>query len=284
MEEDHRSRLDDTEVLPPKRTSFRLPLLVLFCVGVLVTFAFWVSRRPIPYAPEYGGISRTQQPGLSVDEALKQASEKIEREKRTTKTKAPSGETPAAFEAPEKREIEPTLPPVTPPATGAPLAENEEEGSCPVGMVVVETSDSSFCIDKFEYPGEGEIPRTQVSWQEASDVCEKDGKRLCSGKEWQSGCRGQTKQLFPYGGRYRRGQCNTSLGPPKKVAAAGTFSKCVSPVGALDMAGNVSEWVAPGGFTKGGSAKDGTDGRCPSKEVRYRKRFNDVGFRCCRDR
>jgi formylglycine-generating enzyme required for sulfatase activity len=68
------------------------------------------------------------------------------------------------------------------------------------------------------------------------------------------------------------------------IAKAGSFPRCHSASGVFDLAGNVAEWIDDGTII-GGSAIDGSDGRCgaPVRRVAEGARFADVGYRCCGD-
>ncbi|MEW5946680.1 MAG: SUMF1/EgtB/PvdO family nonheme iron enzyme, partial [bacterium] len=89
--------------------------------------------------------------------------------------------------------------------------------ACPEGMVNV---DGKMCIDRYEYPNaEGEYPLVNVSWQDARDICESHGKRLCASSEWIYACRSGKDYRYPYGNRFEK-VCNTSHSydgtPPEK--------------------------------------------------------------------
>ena len=156
--------------------------------------------------------------------------------------------------------------------------------ACASDMALVEYLDTRVCMDRYEFPGYGRVPKTEVTHDAAAALCTGLGKRLCSEKEWAAGCRGESKWgTYPYGAAYRPDICNTSIGPPREVAKAGAYAGCVSASGIVDMSGNVAEWIAGGKYTKGGSARDGDEGRCSTKERRGRNAFSDVGFRCCAD-
>ena len=54
------------------------------------------------------------------------------------------------------------------------------------GMVRVD----NFYIDVFEYPNRlGALPRVDVTWAEARDLCGEQGKRLCAEAEWERAAR-----------------------------------------------------------------------------------------------
>ncbi|MEE2828324.1 MAG: SUMF1/EgtB/PvdO family nonheme iron enzyme [Myxococcota bacterium] len=110
----------------------------------------------------------------------------------------------------------------------------------------------SFCIDRYEYPNRlGELPRVNVSWNEAQKLCAERSRRLCSSDEWERACRSSESWTWSYGPRFDPKRCNTPLqgadGPgqsPIPLAPSGSFAGCRSPEGVYDLNGNVSEWVA----------------------------------------
>jgi hypothetical protein len=171
--------------------------------------------------------------------------------------------------------------------TAAPVASVTQAdagvGLCPPGMVPVTLGAVPFCLDAHEWPGRGQLPRTGVNLTEAERSCTERGGRLCTAAEWEEGCRGRAAASWPYGNAYRPGVCNTNPGAGDgTIAAAGSLPGCTSAAGAFDMSGNVAEWVA-GGQIKGGSAIDGSDGRCstPPRRSPAAEAASDVGFRCC---
>ena len=84
----------------------------------------------------------------------------------------------------------------------------------------------------------GVAPSAHISWFQAQQACKASRKRLPSSAEWQAAAAGT---LDP-GPDNNATDCNTAstLTP----APAGSRDDCVSLVGAFDMAGNLSEWVA----------------------------------------
>jgi hypothetical protein len=120
---------------------------------------------------------------------------------------------------------------------------------CPPDMVLADVppgkADRPFfkvCIDKYEYPNrEGSVPRVSVSFADAQKFCEKSGKRLCTVEEWQWACSGLEAYLFPYGKVLEKDNCNTDGG--RAVEPSGNRNKCIGKFGAIDMTGNVFEWV-----------------------------------------
>jgi formylglycine-generating enzyme required for sulfatase activity len=162
-----------------------------------------------------------------------------------------------------------------------------------------------------------------VDWCDAKAFCKWVNADLCTGvtngsfvgsgfvvDQWGGACSAKALQ-YPYGATAvaracnvglseAAGECYTLLGQVHCApTTVGTFSQCTSPSGAVDMIGNVAEWVGEC------SASDGSDGgpdstRCqhrggsfdgsvddenetcygsPADAVSFRDR--GLGFRCC---
>jgi hypothetical protein len=120
---------------------------------------------------------------------------------------------------------------------------------CPPDMVLVDVPPGKasrpffkVCIDKYEYPDrEGTLPQVNISFDDAQKFCEKSGKRLCSVEEWQWACSGIEAYQYPYGQVFDKDNCNTDGG--RAIEPSGNRNKCISKYGAVDMSGNVFEWV-----------------------------------------
>jgi formylglycine-generating enzyme required for sulfatase activity len=96
-----------------------------------------------------------------------------------------------------------------------------------------------------------EYPVVNVNWEQAHSYCRWTGRRLPSEAEWEKAARGRGGARFPWGD----GDPNCDLlnfgnpGPGRGACSSdtttvGSFPLGASPYGALDMAGNVFEWVA----------------------------------------
>ena len=141
-----------------------------------------------------------------------------------------------------------------------------------------------FCIDTYEYPNRpGQLPSVGVSWARAQELCQKQGKRLCTEAEWEKACRGNKGFRWPYGNAFDSNLCN-SAGETgaRALAASGKFPRCVSTYAVFDMSGNASEWTEEK-VAKGGSFSSSDFGvRCASRKPRA-SATPEMGFRCCVD-
>jgi serine/threonine protein kinase len=89
-----------------------------------------------------------------------------------------------------------------------------------------------------------DYPVTQVSWQDAFAYCQWAGRSLPTEAEWEKAARGQDGNLFPWGNR-PPGQEDLNYNfNPGTLVRVGSYPGGASPYGALDMSGNVWEFVA----------------------------------------
>jgi hypothetical protein len=121
-----------------------------------------------------------------------------------------------------------------------------------------------FCIDEFEYPNvRGARPLVGVNFIEASNLCKRSGKRLCSSPEWELACEGPARFPFPTGYIRDPSACNidrptvdsnndayakretrqAEIARLDQRETSGARPGCVSAYGVYDMTGNVDEWV-----------------------------------------
>jgi len=184
------------------------------------------------------------------------------------------------------------------------------------GLVALEPRATAIrvCIDEYEWPNEkGASPPVMMSFSEAQKECAGVGKRLCTEFEWELACEGAGTQPYPYGWAQEPGACvndkkykfydqaklesrdravrSQETKRLYQAEPSGSRPRCTSPFGAVDLVGNVEEWVTTSrpewphvSSLKGGywaRAWSGCRGTNDSHGPAFR--FYDIGFRCCSD-
>lgn len=156
-------------------------------------------------------------------------------------------------------------------------------------------------------PAEANQAVTQVSWYDATAYCAWVGRRLPTEAEWERSVRGLVGSLYPWGQAQPSRNLANYAGHLGRVAGVDEYPDGQSAFGALQMAGNVYEWVedwysanyyeaspafgplGPSGgryrVMRGGSWQlDGDRLRAFVREVSEPQYMNDnLGFRCAMD-
>lgn len=109
---------------------------------------------------------------------------------------------------------------------------------------------------KYEYKNDRH-PMVGVSWEDATRYCKWAGTRLPTEAEWEYATRGPERRTYPWGNRFDGTRCNycdeecerewadRSLNDGYAITApVGSYPSGASWCGALDLSGNVWEWVA----------------------------------------
>jgi formylglycine-generating enzyme required for sulfatase activity len=122
-------------------------------------------------------------------------------------------------------------------------------GSCVTkGGCTVPSTNSSYC--NWGATGKEDHPVNCITWYQAREYCAWAGRRLCSESEWEKASRGTDGRKFPWGNW--KATCNIegigeAVHDPCRcdgaTCAVGSKPSGASPYGALDMSGNVFEWV-----------------------------------------
>lgn len=131
-------------------------------------------------------------------------------------------------------------------------------------------------------------PLTGMTWDQARQLCERAGKRLCEEDEWEKACKGPKNLIFSYGDTWDPEAC------PKPGFFEGgyrlsDYPACVSGYGVVGMTGGVGEWTADS-FRSGHLVKPSEVGSMP-KHARCAGRTDrnadfqstHIGMRCCAD-
>jgi iron(II)-dependent oxidoreductase len=176
--------------------------------------------------------------------------------------------------------------------------------------------DTAYWIDRYEvtsaqFGSEGHAtgpdqPRENLLWSEARDFCIARAARLPTEAEWEYAARGPDDLLYPWGDDLDNSRLVFDRNNPGQTADVGGKPSGASWVGALDMAGNVFEWVsslyARYPYDASDGREDPTDTTSPrvyrgsnqsyldyaaSAATRFRiypdERDWFIGFRCARD-
>lgn len=131
-------------------------------------------------------------------------------------------------------------------------SENGDDDETPVHE---QCFNEPFWIDRYEvtnaqygstgcegWSSEPDQPRNCVNWFDARDYCEARGARLPTEREWEYAARGPDNLVYPWGNDY---DATVVIGEDDPTTApVGSRPDGASWVGAMDMSGNVREWVS----------------------------------------
>jgi len=98
--------------------------------------------------------------------------------------------------------------------------------------------------NRYYSAGKEQYPVVGVTWNDASAYARDQGKRLPSEKEWEYAARGNKEVDYVWGREWNSNFANTKEAGVGRAELVGSRAKDISWCGALDMTGNVQEWIA----------------------------------------
>jgi len=115
----------------------------------------------------------------------------------------------------------------------------------PFWIDVTEVTNAQYgSVGCAEYSSAPDQPRNCVSWVDARAHCEGRGARLPTEAEWEYAARGPDGLTYPWGNEFVSENVVWNISKPGEEAPVGSKPQGISWVGALDLSGNVWEWVA----------------------------------------
>lgn len=105
--------------------------------------------------------------------------------------------------------------------------------------------ETQFAECNWGVAGKEQHPVNCIDWHQAWAYCGWANKRMCSESEWEKASRGEDGRRYPWGNDLPTCQyaVMNGCGADVETMPVGSRPRGISPYGALDMSGNVWEWV-----------------------------------------
>jgi len=113
------------------------------------------------------------------------------------------------------------------------------EQVCDLPIVLKSPTRSTYYDD----PAFDDYPVIYVDWYKAKAYCEWAGRRLPTEAEWEKAARGTDGRVYPWGDTLPNDTLVNYNSPNRDTTPVAMYPSGQSPYGAVDMAGNVWEWV-----------------------------------------
>jgi formylglycine-generating enzyme required for sulfatase activity len=151
------------------------------------------------------------------------------------------------------------------------------------------------------HPSRTRHPMNCVEWEEANAYCSWADKRLPTEEEWEYAARGTKARRYPWGAESPVGRvCWKPLLSEGSTCEVGAYPAGATPLGIVDLAGNVHEWTSSTYCFSDTSGRRCLDGvrvhrggsfehphelfvRATTRHAKREDAATSYGFRCAKD-
>jgi eukaryotic-like serine/threonine-protein kinase len=117
---------------------------------------------------------------------------------------------------------------------------NQQYRACVYDSECLSPGDTRY----YSKPDFDDHPVVHVRWSDSNAYCQWAGGRLPTEAEWEKSARGTDGRRYPWGNQSPTCSLANDYGCLGRTSPVGSYPEGASPYGAMDMAGNVWEWVA----------------------------------------